>query len=230
MRMPFLAFSAAILISVASSAAGAANVADRLSLAAPSPDTIAAQHLVVMQAAIVNYSATRKVALARAGRGVQPSSRDLLEAMLQVDGVPTATKAVVKDALAAPSSRPMSATCQRTIYDLLSRAPSSGNSVRPLITYFQLWSRRLTICPELGEGVRAAIAVLERGESTIYDPQWLQVHFDGGATHDPGTVEFHIPWKKIARVALADAGGAISNCCDEGGMIFGAIGGSLSAI
>jgi hypothetical protein len=181
-------------------------------------DQVAPLHTTIMQAYIINYSAIR------ARTGSHASVRTTLMAMLQVNGVSLAAKTAVKQALALPQAPPMTDACRSLVAGVKNRLPSNPETPQQLAQYLKSRAPNQPSCSGFLPTMQAAVAIVQQGESTIYNPTWLAQHSGGGP---PSGSSGMAKWKKIL---LADLLGALGGCCTPAGAAFGGIAGSLGAL
>lgn len=180
------------------------------------PNSLAAQHTAIMQASIENYSAIR------AKIGARASARTFLSAMLYVDGVPSATKTHVRTLLRMPAQPPMTEACRSLVAQVKSKTPKNLDRPQQIIKYLQPMAQEQPSCPGFRAAIQTAVAIIQQGESTIYNPAWIAKHGRGV----PNALK--INWGKVA---LADALGALGGIGGSpAGMVLGAVIGSVSQV
>jgi hypothetical protein len=229
MRRLLLAVSIAFLISSAPNTANATLINDLKHGCSPpniwngqtcvDAANLAAQHLAIMQASIENYPAIN------AKIGPAPASgRTFLAAMLQVDRVPSATKTLVRNLLKMPQPPPMTEACRSLVAQVKDKTSKNLETPPQITKYLQSQSQDPPSCPGFRAAIKTAVAIVQQGESTIYNPAWIAAHGGGGSN----AKKMKINWGKVA---LADALGALGGIGGSpAGMVLGACIGSISQV
>lgn len=149
-------------------------------------------HTVVMQAVIENTTQIRAAINSSESKGNPESrARYALEALTRISTVPASTQDVIRKILAAPSPPPLSDGCLKLKAQLTAEAPRHAESTRQLIYYLNKTVSSQSSCPSAKQRLRLARAILEDGNSTIYNPTWVREHggtMGGGLSKVPNWV------------------------------------------
>jgi hypothetical protein len=241
MRALFVAVSIAFLISSVPNTANATLINDLKHGCSPpniwngatcvDAANLATEHTAIMQAYIENYSAIRaKTASSmglngRGGPCPKYLSCNTLMAMLQVDSVPASTKMLVRSLLKLPQPAPMTGACRNLVGQVQDKAPQNLETPQQVVKYLQSWSQDQPSCPAFRAAVLTGVAIVQQGEPTIYNPQWIAEHNGGG--FNPSKMKLG----KWGKIGLADALGAIGGIGGTpAGMVLGACVGSIGQL